>query len=364
MRYTYGMTIETIIFTGGGSGGHVLPALTLISELKKMDGLTLRYIGGKGIESQLVPLAGVVYKKILTGKLRRYFSWENFTDIFKLAVGFGQSFFFLIKFKKSTTVLLSTGGFVSVPVVMASKILGVTVYLHEQTTRIGLANKICSIFAKKVFISFKATKKFLPESKSLYTGYPVREGFYKKEGKKLYLKGINFDELRRPLLFVTGGGNGSKLINELIRKNLSSLKAKYMIVHQVGAEFLEEYSQLEDDEYLVYSFLGDEMVELIKKADVVISRSGAGIVCELLACQKRSLFIPLKNAQKNEQYHNAMEAFKKLGSIVIEEDYLDEVDLSASCEDIVLYNQSFCKKNYHFEKKSATQLILSQLLSS
>jgi UDP-N-acetylglucosamine--N-acetylmuramyl-(pentapeptide) pyrophosphoryl-undecaprenol N-acetylglucosamine transferase len=144
------------------------------------------------------------------------------------------------------------------------------------------------------------------------------------------VNGRNLNSERKPILFVTGGGNGAQLINQLIKKNIEVLTKKYVIIHQVGKSFIGEYDKIKYPDYFPLPFVGKEMIDLFKLASVTVSRSGAGTVCELMAIGKRSIFIPLKIAQKNEQFFNALEAHKKLGSIILEEKELsDKIFLEA-----------------------------------
>lgn len=320
---------KTVVFTGGGSGGHVIPAITLIKEIQQLEEWSVGYIGGRsGIEKEIVPPQGVRYSGIYTGKLRRYISIENFIDIFKVMIGFVQSLIVLMGYRlKGKVLVFSTGGFVAVPVVFAAKLLGIKVFIHEQTSRVGLANKLCSVVADKVFYSFEESKKFFPENKSSYSGYPLRREIENQTERIDKLAHLDLKGSLKPIFFVTGGGNGSSLINKLIEKNLSVLKNDYVVVHQVGDNFVDEFRKYNDENYLALGFIGSEMISLMRMAEVILSRSGAGTVCELIALNKRSIFIPLKIAQKNEQYWNAMEAVKKLNSLIVEEDQLGEIDL-------------------------------------
>jgi len=326
--------MKKIVFTGGGSGGHVVPALTLIRELEGFKEFEIHYVGGyNSIERDLVADYKLTYHPIFTGKLRRYISLENLKDVFKIVLGFIQSLFLLFKFLRDEVLVFSTGGFVSVPVVLAAKVLGHKVYIHEQTSRVGLANKICSKFSDKVFISFQESFKFFEKSKTVFSGYPVRAECFTSNPSELVIQDINILKSNKPILFVTGGGNGAKLINDLIKRNLSLLTRDYLVVHQVGKTFINEFQVLKSENYFPLAFIGKEMIDLLKVSKVTVSRAGAGTVCELIAIGKKSIFIPLKIAQKNEQYHNAMEAHHKLSSIVIEEDNLnDETFLKALSE--------------------------------
>lgn len=329
---------KLVVFTGGGSGGHVVPAITLIKELQSQDTCSIAYIGGRsGIESEIVPALGVLYSGISTGKLRRYLSIENFIDIFKVFLGFMQSLGILLKYRlKHQLLIFSTGGFVAVPVVFAAKILGAKVFIHEQTSRVGLANKLCSLVADKVFYSFEESQKFFPEGKSYYSGYPLRREIEEKGASHPALKSLGhlkIEDRQKPLFFITGGGNGSLIMNQLIEKHLDELKKDYLIVHQVGDKFVKDYEKYHDENYLALGFIGEEMISLMREADIVLSRAGAGTVCELIALNKKSIYIPLKIAQKNEQYWNAMEAVKKCNSLIIEEDQIEQIDLVKTLKD-------------------------------
>ena len=312
--------MKKLIFTGGGSGGHVVPALTIIKKINQHNEFDIHYVGGiLSIERDLVRDYKLTYHPIHTGKLRRYLSIENLKDVFKIFLGFFESLILLLKFKRSETLVFSTGGFVSVPVVVAAKILGFKIFIHEQTSRVGLANKICSKLAKKVFISFEESFNYFDKSKTTYSGYPLREECFSHNIGKVVISGVELNNSTKPILFVTGGGNGAKLINDLIKNNFDELISKYIIVHQVGKTFIEEFSKINHPDYFPLAFIGKEMIDLFKLATITVSRSGAGTVCELIAVGKKSIYIPLKIAQKNEQYHNAVEARNKVGSIIIEE---------------------------------------------
>jgi UDP-N-acetylglucosamine--N-acetylmuramyl-(pentapeptide) pyrophosphoryl-undecaprenol N-acetylglucosamine transferase len=351
------MTKKTIIFTGGGSGGHVVPALTIISKLKEMD-FNIVYFGSySGIESKLTQGKVDRYIGISTGKIRRYISIENFIDIFKVFIGLIQSLWKIFLVKKGSLVVFSMGGFVSVPVVIAGRLLGAKIFVHEQTTRVGLANKVASKFAEKVFVSFEDSLKFFPKNKVELSGYPVRDVFTQKGLVHKNYKGINLEDKEKPLVFITGGGNGSKLLNDKVKEELSELSKKYNIIHQVGASYIKEYSELATDSYKVTDFVGDEMPDLFKAADFVLSRSGAGTVAELMALGKPSVFVPLKIAQKNEQYHNAMAAKNAIGSIVIEEDQFKETSLLDTFETIKKKESTSTST-----KSEASEYLVNQIL--
>ncbi len=351
---------NNIVFVGGGSGGHVMPAITLIKKLKEDDSFSISYIGGRaGIERELISKLSIPYYPIFTGKLRRYLSLENLIDIFKVMIGIFQSIFILIRFPRKTLVF-STGGFVSVPVVIAAKLTFKTVFIHEQTSRVGLANKIASFFADKVFISFEESKKFFPEGKTYLTGYPLRAECFIPTFPNLDFSGKPLNSISKPIMFVTGGGNGSYLVNQLVKNNLEVLKNKYFIIHQVGKSYEEEFKQYHDDSYFSAAFFDKEIIPLFKKAKIVISRAGAGTVCELLALRKKSIFIPLKIAQKNEQFHNAMEAQRKLGSLILTEDEIPNCDFVSWLE---AFEETLNEKIFNYQFPNGTEELIKQLHS-
>lgn len=322
---------KTLVFTGGGSGGHVMPALTIIKKVNAEGRYNIHYIGGiASIERDLVKDYNLTYHPIHTGKLRRYLSLENLKDVLRIVLGLFDSLKVLSHFNKKETLIISTGGFVSVPVVLAGRLLGKKIFIHEQTSRVGLANRICSFFANKVFISFEESFNYFDRSKTFYSGYPLREDCYTETINPVTINGRLLNNSTKPIMFITGGGNGAQLINKLIERNFSLLTERFVVVHQVGKTFIDHYKKLNHPDYIPLAFVGPEMIDLMKLATVTVSRSGAGTVCELIAVGKKSIYIPLRIAQKNEQFHNALEAQKKLGSIVIEEkDLNDEVFLKA-----------------------------------
>ena len=198
-----------IIFTGGGSGGHVMPAITLIQQLQS--DYQIEYIGGKkGIERELIGELDIPYHPISTGKLRRYFSIENLLDFFRVIKGVVDSFFIILFNSKKDTLVFSAGGFVTVPVVFSAWLLGRKIFIHEQTSRVGLANKIASKFARKVFISFKESFKFFPKEKTTYSGYPLRNSLFSNEKNDVEIGGIKLSQVDKPILFITGGGKWIK----------------------------------------------------------------------------------------------------------------------------------------------------------
>jgi UDP-N-acetylglucosamine--N-acetylmuramyl-(pentapeptide) pyrophosphoryl-undecaprenol N-acetylglucosamine transferase len=339
------MKNKSIVFSGGGSGGHSVVAQTLISYFRDQGILDISYIGGyKGLEKDLCEKNNIPYFAVSTGKLRRYLSLENFFDFFRFLNGVIQSIvLFLFKLRK-TDIVFVTGGHVCLPVAIAGFLLRKKVFLHEQTTRAGLANRIAAKFADKVFISFKSSEIFFDKNKIQFSGYPLRSEFLNKEVQNKKILGVALKSTK--ILLFLGGGNGSKIINDFVKENLTELTSNFFVFHQTGKRFIDEFKGIQNNNYRAFDFLGRELVDLIKSSELIVCRAGAGTVCELMALNKKTIFIPLKIAQKNEQYHNAKEASEKIGAKVLEEDQFFKLK-----ETIF----SFDKEKLSFEKSVHSQ---------
>ena len=194
--------------------------------------------------------------------------------------------------------------------------------------------------------------------KTYFSGYPLRDECFTPITSSFSVKGGEIKDIKRPILFITGGGNGSLLVNNLIRKNLPALSNEYFIVHQVGKNYIGEYAKLESENYHPIPFINNNMISYFKAASIVISRAGAGTVSELLALKKRSIFIPLKIAQKNEQYHNAQEAQNLLGSKILSEDMARKIDLKAFLKE---FSSAVNKETKVSDKERAKDKILGEI---
>ena len=322
-----------LVITGGGTGGHTVPAVTIYDAFVERfnsqsdEQFECLYIGSHhGIEKEVAQQKEINYHAISTGKLRRYFSFENFTDILKILKGICDAFWKIRSFKP--TVVFSTGGFVSVPVVIASKLLGVPILIHEQTSSIGLANKISGYFAQKIAITFPSSKKHFPADKVVHTGQPIRKELFSGTRENCF---NTFDlDTNRPLIYITGGSQGSHKINQAFKEILPDLLTQSNVIHQCGKtqghndfEDLTQFrSQLSDDlqkRYVIKDFIREELKDILNGCDLLIGRSGAGTVNESMALKVPSIFIPLAIATKNEQLQNAQLIASFGGAHIIEE---------------------------------------------
>ncbi|HPF87676.1 MAG TPA: undecaprenyldiphospho-muramoylpentapeptide beta-N-acetylglucosaminyltransferase [Candidatus Limiplasma sp.] len=300
--------MKRIVLTGGGTAGHVTPHLSLIPRLQAA-GYEIHYIGrGSSIEYDIIrPIEGVTYHPISSGKLRRYFSWENFTDVFRVARGIIQSVFLLRKIKPD--VCFSKGGFVSIPVVIAARICRVPTVCHESDLTPGLANRISGRFAQCIATTFPECAACLGD-KGVMTGTPLRKELFTGDRTRgLALAG--FDG-KKPVLLVTGGSQGAQAINLCLHESLPKLLPQMDILHLCGTGNLNE-ALLDVDGYTQIEFLQSEMPDAIAAADFVLSRAGSNTLSELLALKKPMLLVPYPlSASRGDQIKNA-ESFVKQG---------------------------------------------------
>lgn len=261
------MPNKKIVFTGGGSAGHVTPNIAIISELKNWD---IHYIGSqKGIEKELIEKINIPYYGISSGKLRRYIDFENVVDMFRVIKGCAEARAVLKKLKPN--LIFSKGGFVSVPVIIAARSLGIPIFIHESDMTPGLANKISTRFATKIFTSFSETKEFFPEDKTTVIGSPIRREIVTGSAKK-GREFLRFDD-KRPILTIMGGSLGAKKINEVVRGSIEQFTKQYQVVHLCGKNNTEQHFSSVPG-YRQFEYIHEELADILAATDFVISRGG------------------------------------------------------------------------------------------
>ena len=315
--------MKRIILTGGGTAGHVTPNIALLPRLKELQ-YDIHYIGSyNGIEKELIEQFAVPYHGISTGKLRRYFSVQNFTDPFRVLKGMNEAKK-LVKILKPD-IIFSKGGFVSVPVVLAAKRRHVPAIIHESDMTPGLANKLTLPAATKVCCNFLETLEHLPEGKAVLTGSPIRQELL--TGDKYKAREFLHFTSDKPVIMVVGGSLGAVAVNEAVRQILPELLKSFQVIHLCGRGKVDaSLSGLEG--YAQFEYIKEELRHLFALTDLVISRAGANAICELLALHKPNLLIPLSaNASRGDQILNAR-SFERQGfSVVLEEEELDHTIL-------------------------------------
>lgn len=303
-----------LLFTGGGTGGHVYPLVAIAREIRRIynrDNLKFFYAGPKDeFADVLMSQEDFIIKNIISGKIRRYFSGKNIIDVlFKIPFGFLQSFFILLRVKPD--LVFSKGGSGSIAVTYAARILNIPVFIHESDVVPGLSNQKSSKWARKIFTSFPKTEYFDSE-KTILTGNPIRKEIL--EGDKSKAADIFNLSLSKPVFLIMGGSQGAQAINDFVLRVLNDLLKDYEIIHVTGTlnnQGVEAESEVVVDKnlkkyYHPIAFLDEEKLKhAYKAADLVISRSGSGSIFEIAAAGIPSILIPLPSAAFNHQAKNA-----------------------------------------------------------
>lgn len=303
--------MSTIVFTGGGTGGHVYPGIAVIQALRKTWSGSFLWIGSKsGMERAIVEAAGIPFAAIPSGKLRRYFSVRNVLDVFRVAGGVLASFFLFLR--RRPVLVFSKGGYVGFPPVFAARLLRIPVVAHESDADPGLATLLSAPFADRILVPYEESSRHFParfRSRITVTGNPVREEIAAGSAREgLEIAGFPDD---RPVLLVLGGSQGAREINSLVRGALDELLAFCRIVHQMGEG---EYEPLDRPGYYARPYFTSELPHLLAAASAVVSRAGAGSLWEFLAAGLPALLLPLRGAgTRGDQVRNA-ELFERLGA--------------------------------------------------
>ena len=304
-----------ILIAGGGTGGHVQPAIATIQALRRRLPVELLWIGSQdGLERRSARAEGIPFLSISTGKLRRYFSLRTPVDGLRVPVGIMQAYWIIRRYHPD--VVFSTGGFVSVPGVIAARMAGVPSLSHEQTAIAGLATRINAGFCDVVALSFETSAAALSGSRAriAVTGNPVRPEILRGNAAAARERFGLSDDL--PVIYITGGALGAHAINDAVRGLLPELLSITQVVHQCGPaqgngdypHLVDAREQLSPDlrrRYVVTEFLGPELADVYAAARLVVGRAGAGTVAELAALGKPSILIPLPGTGGDEQTHNA-----------------------------------------------------------
>ena len=343
---------KRIIFTGGGTAGHVTPNIALMEPLLR-EGWEVHYIGSKnGIEKELIAnIATVTYHGISTGKLRRYFSWQNFIDPFRVIKGYFQARRLIRQIQPD--VIFSKGGFVSVPVVLGAGKLPVVA--HESDYSPGLSNRIAARFTDKVCLSFEDTLAHVAPGKGIFTGTPIRPALYSGSREKaLAFTGFSGE---KPVLLVMGGSLGAQKLNELVRAALPMLCERYEVIHLCGKG--KHDCSCAACGYNQYEYIHDELPDLFALSDIVLSRAGANSVFELLALNKPSVLVPLTSASsRGDQLLNANYFEKKGYATVVDQNSTTPESLVNAINEVYQQREAYAERMREDTRSDGTQAIL------
>jgi UDP-N-acetylglucosamine--N-acetylmuramyl-(pentapeptide) pyrophosphoryl-undecaprenol N-acetylglucosamine transferase len=334
-----------ILFTGGGSGGHIFPLIAVANELEKQAAnfniaLDMQYFGSDRKYAEELVKNNIAYIPVLTSKWRRYWSLLNIVDLIKFPFSIIQLLWKIFWFMPD--VVFSKGGPGALAVIWVSRFYLIPVVIHESDTIPGLTSRISGRYAKKIFLAFAAAEEYFGKKNNIeIVGNPVREsliaqvselGMRGKEGKSQARKefGLNPDE---SAILVLGGSQGAERINNFVLENLETLIQNFQVIHQVGEgnfpiykkefEFIaKEWSEIEKSRYQYRPFFAENLADAMVAADIVISRAGAGSIFELAAFGKPAILVPLPESANDHQKQNAYLYSQTGAALVIQEENL------------------------------------------
>jgi UDP-N-acetylglucosamine--N-acetylmuramyl-(pentapeptide) pyrophosphoryl-undecaprenol N-acetylglucosamine transferase len=305
-----------ILFTGGGTGGHIYPLIAVAEKIPPE--IEVRYFGPASPLNREFETRGIKVSKIASSKWRRYFSLKNFIDIPKFIFSFFQALLKILWFMPDA--VFSKGGPGALAVILAARFYRIPVFIHESDAVPGLTNLFSSRFAKRIFISFKTAAQYFQAEKTILTGNPIRAGILEEiTNQETAKKTLGFNPAE-PVILVIGGSQGAVKINNFILDNLGEILKTVQIIHQSGpANFLEVKKESDfllqtlgdsfKKRYYLTSYLGEikDLKEVFAAADLIVSRAGAGAIFEIAAFGKPAILIPFEEAASDHQRMNAYE---------------------------------------------------------
>jgi UDP-N-acetylglucosamine--N-acetylmuramyl-(pentapeptide) pyrophosphoryl-undecaprenol N-acetylglucosamine transferase len=313
---------------------------------------------------------GIPTKFVLSGKMRRYFSFQNFVDFFKIPIGFFQSLWILLWF--SPDVIFSKGGYVAIPIVVAAWIYRIPIMIHESDSAPGIANRFLAKFANRIAVAYPSAEEYFPRKKTALTGNPIR--FQVLEGDSAILREkLKFTQSKKVIL-ILGGSQGSQAINRAIVNILPRLLHQFQIIHQTGEKHFEEVSQeaaflgvkSDHEGYFATPFLNaNDLRDSFALSDLVISRAGATFITEIAANEKPAILIPIAESANDHQRMNAYALAHIGAALVLEESNLGEHILMEKIEEIMNdqnLRQVMIEKIKTFYHPNAAEVIANSII--
>ena len=307
------------ILSGGGTGGHIYPAIAIANELLTVyPDCKILFVGALGkMEMEKVPQAGFPIKGLWIAGLQRKQFWRNLLFPLKIIVSFFQATWILLRFRPH--VAIGTGGFASGPLLYVAGLLKVKTWIQEQNSFAGITNKLLAKGVEGVAVAYDNMERHFPIEKIHKTGNPVRSNLIAPSKNKAALYAKYNLSSQKKIVLVVGGSLGSQKINEIIAEHLPFFKSQNVqLLWQCGALYYKRYKHLEKDGVRIFSFI-KQMDEVYCLADMILSRAGAGAIAELAIVGKPTVLIPSPNVAEDHQKHNALSLVKKKAVLMIEE---------------------------------------------
>ena len=359
------MMSYNLIISGGGTGGHIYPAISIADRLtKKINNCNILFVGAKNkMEMKKVPENG--YKIIglyISGLQRNFNLYLNILLPFKIVFSLVHSLIILVRNKPK--IIIGTGGYASGPIMYVASILGIPVFIQEQNSYPGLTNRILSKYAKKIFVAYDGMDKYFDNSKIVVSGNPIRKSIknISLKNKSDYLKSLNLKKDLKTLLFL-GGSLGADRLNRFVKDNIDFFKKNDLqVILQCGSRYFDTYKFLNNSHIKVLPFI-KEMDKVFSSSDIIISRSGASIISELCFVGKPVIFIPSPNVADNHQSKNAKKLYELGAAEYVEEDEVDYKLTSIINKILVsgVYSDSLSEKIKTLSKPNASKIIVNEI---
>ncbi len=354
-----------VIISGGGTGGHIFPAISIANELSKLDSdIDILFVGAKGkMEMEKVPASGYKIKGLPVAGFQRRLTYKNITFFYKLASSMFQARKIVKGFNPD--VVVGVGGYASGPVLRVATKLKIPTLIQEQNSFPGVTNRILSKKVNTICVAYPDMERFFPKEKIIITGNPVRNNLLTDISKQEAAEFFNLD-YNKKTVFVTGGSLGAGNINKGILKAINIFKDNdIQLIWQTGKYYYNDIiSSVSENENIRIMPFVDKMEAAFKIADLVVSRAGASSISEMALLQKAALFIPSSNVSEDHQTKNAMALVKQNAALILKDsevmDKLGDVILNNINNDTLIYNLS--KNIKRFARPNAASDIVKNIL--
>ena len=359
------MMSYNLIISGGGTGGHIYPAISIADRLtKKINNCNILFVGAKNkMEMKKVPENGYKIIGLYISGLQRNFNLHlNILLPFKIVFSLIHSLIILVRNKPK--IIIGTGGYASGPIMYVASLLGIPVFIQEQNSYPGLTNRILSKYAKKIFVAYDGMDRYFDNSKIVVSGTPIRKSIknISLKNKRDYLKSLNLKKDLKTLLFL-GGSLGADRLNRFVKDNIDFFKKNDLqVILQCGSRYFDTYKFLNNSHIKVLPFI-KEMDKVFSSSDIIISRSGASIISELCFVGKPVIFIPSPNVADNHQSKNAKKLYELGAAEYVEEDEVDYKLTSIINKILVseVYRDSLSEKIKTLSKPNASKIIVNEI---